>query len=211
MIYQTLLTYLHNAGDPGTNTVLIMTSSIRSAELLREFLGSINPDGDPGTQGRTMMERKLRRYFAKQAWKKSMKSGSGFGKSSASGARNGGDSGLSEALRRKDKEREARIASRRRVRGGGPSASSSRGTVPPEAPTTGTINLDEEIAFAYDVFRRLPSLILTSISVCFQISWRECLIPWRFFRSRTISTPSMAWSSPNRLSLCGHIPTTVTM
>ena len=47
MIYQTLLTCLYNAGDPGTNTVLIMTSSIRSAELLREFLGSINPDGDP--------------------------------------------------------------------------------------------------------------------------------------------------------------------
>ena len=118
------------ARDPGTNTVLIMTSSVRTAELLREFLDTMNADRPAGEQGRGMMLSRLRFYLARQAQRKKAKGGAGAGTSSKGGESNGNgddDDNISPALRRKDKERQARQASRRRVRGGAPAASSSRG------------------------------------------------------------------------------------
>lgn len=119
-------------GDPGTNTVLIMTSSLRTSQLLSEFLSSMDPDAAQGSEGRKMMEDKLRLFLW---WKarlgerkpdgKSGAESSGFrsGRGAASagyGSATAGEGELSEALKRKDRERQARAANRRRVRGGAP-------------------------------------------------------------------------------------------
>ncbi|KAH8077748.1 hypothetical protein BXZ70DRAFT_695271 [Cristinia sonorae] len=129
--------------DPGTNTVLIMTSSLRTAQLLSEFLSSMDPDAPQGAQGRKMMEGKLRLYlwwkakFADQ--RKDGKGGTDGGRTKGSFAPRGGpnsflpggDEHLSEALKKKDRERQERAANRRRVRGGAPTPSSStRGSQP---------------------------------------------------------------------------------
>ncbi|KZV76813.1 hypothetical protein PENSPDRAFT_645911 [Peniophora sp. CONT] len=117
----------------GNNVVLIMTSSLRTATLLNEFLSKMDPEAPPGQQGRKMMEDKLGLYLW---WKTRLSKGSQTGKTSVTipdALRNAkapvqdeGD-GLSEALRKKDRDRRDKAASRRRVRGGGPSqAESSR-------------------------------------------------------------------------------------
>ncbi|KAK7689621.1 hypothetical protein QCA50_007414 [Cerrena zonata] len=100
----------------------------------------MNSDAPLGSQGRKMMEDKLRLYLwwkGKLAERKqdgrtpfAMPSGQ---KSVALAA-----SEISEALRRKDKERQARAANRRRVRGGGPSASSSSRDAGVSANSNGT-------------------------------------------------------------------------
>ena len=113
--------YCYTALQKGTNTVLVMTSSTRASALLTEFLGSMDPTAPSGQQGRKMMEDKLRLYL----WWKSKLS------EDASKARDGKPptpvrkepdqelkNGLSEALRKKDRDKADRIASRRRVRGG---------------------------------------------------------------------------------------------
>ncbi|CAL1710551.1 unnamed protein product [Somion occarium] len=117
--------------DPGTDTVLIMTSSVRTCQLLTEFLSTMDPDAPPGSQGCRMMEDKLRLYLW---WKGKLAQRKQEGKTGfalPTGQKNptergAGDAEVSEALKKKDRERQARAASRRRVRGGGPAASSSR-------------------------------------------------------------------------------------
>lgn len=120
--------------NPGTNTVLIMTSSTRTSILLSEFLSSVNPDAPPGLQGRKMMERKLRHYLW---WKgklseRKQEGRSHFALPDAVRAPNDGyqklygdGDNVSEALKKKDKERAQRNASRRRVRGGVPASVAS--------------------------------------------------------------------------------------
>lgn len=128
-------------GDPGTNTVLIMTSSVRSAQLLREFLAALDPDAPPGAQGRVLMREKLRAHLAAQAMRKAMQkrssapsAASTVRATAASNASAGSsEGGISEALKRKDQEREKRQASRRRVRGGAPVVAVSRDVAPVEA------------------------------------------------------------------------------
>jgi DNA excision repair protein ERCC-4 len=126
-----------------------MTSSIRSAELLREFLGQMNSDADPGAQGRKLMEYKLRAYLARQAMKKAMQKKTAgqtaTGRSTPSA--DGGDGEVSEALKRKDREREAKAASRRRVRGGAPPVVSSRDVGPAET-MLAAINQQEDVIMA---------------------------------------------------------------
>ena len=135
-------------GDPGTNTVLIMTSSIRSAQLLKEFLGQMDPDAQAGMQGRQLMEDKLRAYLVRQALKKAMqkKTSGQTGSGAVTPTVVRGDGKVSEALMRKDKEREARAASRRRIRGGAP-PSVSRNTGPAETLLV-AINQQEEAIMA---------------------------------------------------------------
>lgn len=95
----------------------------------------MDPNAPPGSQGRSMMMRKLRLYLW---WKGKLSQRKQDGKShfrmpDADNNNGGGrandqyveSSGLSEAMKRKDKERAARTANRRRVRGGGPTASGS--------------------------------------------------------------------------------------
>ena len=64
---------------------------------------------------------------------------------SSTPAANGGNGEISEALKKKDREREARAASRRRVRGGAPSVVSSRETGPAETLLTAVSQQDEAI------------------------------------------------------------------
>ncbi|KAF7794882.1 hypothetical protein EIP86_006025 [Pleurotus ostreatoroseus] len=140
--------------DPGTNTILIMTSSVRTAELLREFLDSIDPNKPPGQQGLRMMRAKLRAYLARQAQRKLAKTSSGgpppgfqpvtktVGSGAAGRSAAKEDDGVSAALRKKDLDREAKRASRRRVRGGAPVVQSSRET---PAPGGGAAANDDEI------------------------------------------------------------------
>ncbi|EAU93561.2 hypothetical protein CC1G_02791 [Coprinopsis cinerea okayama7 len=117
----------------GSNTVLVMTSSTRTSQLLTEFLSSADLDAPKGQKGREMMMQKLRVYLW---WKnqkakekneeKSKGSGSGYRSPAASSSSTTQrDKGISEALQRKDKEKAERNQSRRRVRGGAPAASPS--------------------------------------------------------------------------------------
>lgn len=112
--------------------MLIMTSSIRTAESLSEFLDSMEPDKPAGEQGRKLMLTKFKYYLARQAKRKLAKGKSGsnisiVGKEKSRDRRDEEhDDDISPALRKKDKEREARIANRRRVRGGAPAVQSTR-------------------------------------------------------------------------------------
>ena len=94
--------------------------------MVNDFLATMNYDAPRGSQGRRMMERKLRTYLwwkgelnrRRQPQRKS---------SSVQPARaSDGDAGISEALRKKDREFRERQASRRRVRGGAASQASGR-------------------------------------------------------------------------------------
>ena len=109
--------------DPGTNTVLIMTSSVRTADLLREYLDSMEADKPAGEQGTRMMRMKLRAYLAKQAMRKS---GKGNNAEVSSGNNAAHEDAVNAALRKKDKERQAKSANRRRMRGGAPVTQPSR-------------------------------------------------------------------------------------
>ncbi|KAJ8703445.1 DNA repair protein RAD16 [Pleurotus ostreatus] len=110
---------------PGTNTVLVMTSSTREAEILSDFLSAMDADAPAGTQGRKMMLRKLYSYLA---WKGKLNSqqrndGTTFQRQSSAA--------LSEALKKKDREKAERSAGRRRVRGGAPSSAAASSSVEP--------------------------------------------------------------------------------
>src|SRR5882672_293941 len=92
---------------PGSNTVLIMTSSTSTSTLILEFLSTMDADAERGTQGRTMMETKLRLYLE---WKGKLSGRKEEGQGAVAWpAKNGetfqkkqdGD-GVSEALKRKD-------------------------------------------------------------------------------------------------------------
>ncbi|KAF8959813.1 hypothetical protein BDZ97DRAFT_1836010 [Flammula alnicola] len=123
-----------NSGTTSTpsssNTILVMTSSTRTCSLLTEFLSTMDPEAPPGSRGRKMMLQKLRLYLW---WKTQLGGRKQGGKPQFSvpetsrQAMNGfGDKdGISEALRKKDKEKAARTQNRRRVRGGAPTSGMS--------------------------------------------------------------------------------------
>ncbi|EGN92951.1 hypothetical protein SERLA73DRAFT_127060 [Serpula lacrymans var. lacrymans S7.3] len=116
----------------GSNTVLIMASSTRSAALIREYLSSMDVSAPKGARGRKMMERKLKSHFWWKGRLATRKQDDGKGRPDISrnhseNRNKGNDSGsgsaeVSEALKRKDKARQDRSANRRRVRGGAPPA-----------------------------------------------------------------------------------------
>jgi len=91
----------------------------------------MDADAEKGTQGRTMMETKLRLYLG---WKGKLSGRREEGQGVVGLVKNGetfqkeqGGDGVSEALKRKDQVMKERGASRRRVRGGAPTAGSARG------------------------------------------------------------------------------------
>jgi DNA excision repair protein ERCC-4 len=116
----------------GTNTTLIMCSSTSTATTITDFLKSIDRTRNKGEWGRQMMMRKLRSWVYQKARASanstatatsgSSSSQQGTGKAAATpaaGAAAGDDDdGLSEALKKKDREKAARMGSRRRIRGG---------------------------------------------------------------------------------------------
>jgi DNA excision repair protein ERCC-4 len=112
----------------GSNTVLIMTSSTRNSTLVNEFLSGMDTDAEKGSQGRKMMEHRLRMYLWWKGQTAERKQESRD--KSRDYPHQKDDNNVSEALRKKDKERQERTANRRRVRGGAPGAAStsSRGS-----------------------------------------------------------------------------------
>lgn len=124
-----------SAQPSSSNTILVMTSSTRTCTLLTEFLSSMDQDAAPGSRGRVMMLRKLRAYLwwkGKMAEKKSdgknpsaMPSGNALGRDIFD-AIYADQEGVSEALKKKDKEKAQRAQNRRRIRGGAPASSGSR-------------------------------------------------------------------------------------
>ncbi|KAF8639006.1 hypothetical protein AX17_001785 [Amanita inopinata Kibby_2008] len=117
--------------NPGSDTVLVMTSSLRSCESIQKYLSMMDHDSPKGTKGRRMLMKNLQGYL----WWKGQ-----FGRQKAetrgqpvqqpsrstSGENNAGEArGVSEALRRKDKMRAEKAGSRRRVRGGAAAAAPS--------------------------------------------------------------------------------------
>ncbi|EMD32335.1 hypothetical protein CERSUDRAFT_118713 [Gelatoporia subvermispora B] len=105
--------------SPGTNTVLIMSSSAITCEELSDFLSQMDSTSPRGQQGRKMMMKHLRLYLSKKAEATKQESHT-QGKSN--GSRDKRDDGISEALQKKDRERRERAANRRRIRGGAPAA-----------------------------------------------------------------------------------------
>src|ERR1700735_4403918 len=111
-----------------------MTSSSSTSTLVSEFLSTMDASAAQGSQGRKMMEKKLKVYLGGKG-KLGIGTrvgglfvGVGVGhqsqkKTGIGGGRGDGDGdgdGVSEALKRKDQVMRERGASRRRVSGGAP-------------------------------------------------------------------------------------------
>ena len=116
----------------GSNTVLVMTQSTHSSNLIQEFLSTMDPNAPDGAKGRRMMEEKLRRYLW---WKQRLSERKQIVKSSSAHVRVGadanlptraqGDGDLTEALKRKEQWNAERGFNRRRIRGGAHAATGS--------------------------------------------------------------------------------------
>jgi len=124
--------------SPGSNTVLIMTSSLRTSTVVSEFLSSMDPDAPRGSRARKMMENKLKLYLW---WKGKLserkQGGRGhFAMPDGRKDRNSVDNDISEALKKKDREKRERAANRRRLRGGVPAATTTRENVGPSPADT---------------------------------------------------------------------------
>ncbi|KIY50070.1 hypothetical protein FISHEDRAFT_57787 [Fistulina hepatica ATCC 64428] len=107
---------------PGSNVVLVMASSTQTCTTLSEYLESMDQDAPRGRRGRAMMMRKLGTYLW---WKGRLsnkeRNEAGTPTSSVPNCTDNGregNTGISEALQKKDRERQARSAQRRRMRGG---------------------------------------------------------------------------------------------
>lgn len=105
-----------------------MTSSLRTSSVLSDFLSEMDLDALPGSRGRKMMEDKLRLYLW---WKGKLserkQEGRGlFGMPDSRKDKDSASTDVSEALRKKDRERQQRAANRRRVRGGVPAQTAPR-------------------------------------------------------------------------------------
>ncbi|KAI0699621.1 hypothetical protein C8T65DRAFT_659230 [Cerioporus squamosus] len=109
--------------SPGTNTVLVMASSLHTCTLIKDFLATMDADAPRGSQGRRMMEDKLRLYLWWKG-KLSERKAEGKGPIALPKGKDNAQDEISEALKRKDREKQERAASRRRVRGGAPAAAS---------------------------------------------------------------------------------------
>ncbi|KAF7318149.1 ERCC4 domain-containing protein [Mycena chlorophos] len=150
---------------PGSNVVLVMTSSTRTCRIVSEFLSSKDDALPKGAQGRSMLMRRLRVYlWWKTALARRKADGKpGFGmpdiipgqfgfargytvdEAASSGA------GISEALKKKDRDKADRNARRRRVRGGAPAASTSTRALPGDSADAaiGTMNVEAEDIAAF--------------------------------------------------------------
>ena len=82
-------------------------------------------DAPKGSQGRRMMEDKLKLYLWWKG-KLSERKAEGKGPIALPKSTENGDNEVSEALKRKDRERQERQANRRRVRGGAPVVAPAR-------------------------------------------------------------------------------------
>ncbi|RDX42825.1 hypothetical protein OH76DRAFT_1362124 [Lentinus brumalis] len=99
--------------SPGTNTVLVMASSLHTCTLIKDFLATMDADAPRGSQGRRMMEDKLRLYLWWKG-KLSERKAEGKGPIALPKGKDNAQDEISEALKRKDREKQDRAASRRR-------------------------------------------------------------------------------------------------
>ncbi|KAG7444880.1 uncharacterized protein BT62DRAFT_981292 [Guyanagaster necrorhizus] len=143
---------------PGTNTTLVMCSSITTCNLLNEFMASLDQTRPKGEWGRKLMMKKLKTWlFWKSCAAKDRKTPT---RGTNQGQGDDLDDVLDEALKKKDRDKADRKANRRRIRGGGPGAASS-GRQPSEAPEAITEDLwnygelkllnDEDVANIVDL------------------------------------------------------------
>lgn len=109
---------MSSIASKGTNTVLVMTSSTQTSAALNEFLSSMDPEAPPGAQGRRMMENKLRGYLWWKAKLNDDKKARPSEKPLDKPVPRPASEEISEALKKKDRDKRDRMASRRRVRGG---------------------------------------------------------------------------------------------
>ncbi|KAI0742082.1 hypothetical protein C8Q80DRAFT_1110846 [Daedaleopsis nitida] len=116
---------LLSSHSPGTNTVLIMASSLQTCSHIKDYLAAMNAEAPRGSQGRRMMEDKLKLYLWWKG-KLSERKADGRGPIALPQPKDKAVDNLSEALKRKDREKQERAASRRRVRGGAPAPASTR-------------------------------------------------------------------------------------
>ncbi|KAM5544497.1 hypothetical protein V8D89_002157 [Ganoderma adspersum] len=114
--------------SPGTDTVVVMASSLQTCTLIKDFLDALESDAPRGAQGRRMMEDKLRLYLWWKG-KLSERKAEGKGPIALPKGKDEAESGVSEGLKKKDRDRQDRQAKRRRVRGGGPAAGPGRDEV----------------------------------------------------------------------------------
>ncbi|KAK0189016.1 hypothetical protein F5146DRAFT_1057602 [Armillaria mellea] len=123
---------------PGTNTTLVMCSSTTTCNLLSQFMDSLDQTRPKGQWGRKLMMKKLRTWLF---WR-SRAAKDGRTPTPSTNQRQGGDMDdiLDEALKKKDRDKADRKASRRRVRGGAPGAAAS-GRQPSEVPEAITEDL----------------------------------------------------------------------
>lgn len=119
--------------NPGSDIVLVMASSTRSCQSIRDYLSLADHDAPRGAKGRRMLMRSLSSYLwwkskleqqreesqRQQAPKKSGSSKSSFERSTS----------ISAALKRKDKVLSDKAKNRRRTRGGAPAATSSHADI----------------------------------------------------------------------------------
>ncbi|KAG8842037.1 hypothetical protein FRC20_004668, partial [Serendipita sp. 405] len=118
-----IMCYPVPTGHPGTNTVLIMCSSDRTCNQIREFLSSMDPTAKSGSKGRKFMESRLRSYLfwkGKLGQEGKRRDGGDSSNNGPNSAGTSAETGTSEALKRKDARMKERQGSRRRVRGGPP-------------------------------------------------------------------------------------------
>jgi DNA excision repair protein ERCC-4 len=124
-----------NIRPQGTDTVLIMTSSTRSCDLIQDFLDTMDPDAESGRKGRVMMRRRLKGYLG---WRGRLNANGANNPATTNQAGSAGmtsrkgkekESNVNEALRKKDREKAEKSASRRRMRGGAPSTGGGRSTM----------------------------------------------------------------------------------
>ncbi|KAI0266432.1 hypothetical protein BC834DRAFT_874517 [Gloeopeniophorella convolvens] len=153
----------------GSNVVLVMTSSSQTSSLLSEYLSAMDLDAPPGQQGRKMMENKFRGYLY---WKARLSAHATDTQALPAARReeSSRDDELNPALRKKDRDRAERVASRRRVRGGAPTSIVTRMSAADQAgapthegevlaellATQDATSADAEIALALSLEDTLP-------------------------------------------------------
>ncbi|KAF8338666.1 hypothetical protein F5887DRAFT_1284710 [Amanita rubescens] len=133
----------------GSDIVLVMASSTRSCQSIRDYLSLADHDAPRGAKGRRMLMRSLSNYLwwkarleqqreesrRQQAPKASGSSRSTFERSSS----------ISAALKRKDKVLSDKAKNRRRTRGGAPAATSSHADI--QAADEPPNDVDQILAF----------------------------------------------------------------
>lgn len=116
-----------------TQTTLIMCNSHSTCTLLTQYLNTLDRSKDSHTRPSRMMTQKLKSFiYLREVERLASLTASGNNKSPSKGGVGGGrgsptkiidvDDGISEALKKKDRDKAFRAGNRRRVRGGAPVA-----------------------------------------------------------------------------------------